>query len=69
MKITHVEDVAALRRANYPPLTDLADALYWQSRGDDSKLLAYNAAVAAVKEQFPKISSNRADNRRLQPKD
>lgn len=55
MKITHVEDIDALRRANYPPLADLADALYWQSRGDDSKLRAYHAAVAAVKEQYPKI--------------
>ncbi|MEJ7745346.1 MAG: hypothetical protein WKF61_01035 [Luteimonas sp.] len=54
MNILHTEDVAALRRDAYPPLADLADALYWQSRGDSSKLDAYNAAIAAVKAQFPK---------------
>jgi len=48
------EEIAADRRDAYPPLADLADALYWQSRGDDSKMDAYNAAVAAVKAKFPK---------------
>jgi len=55
MNIVHVEDVGALRRALYPPLADLADALYWQSKGDDSKMVAYHAAVEAVKARFPKI--------------
>jgi hypothetical protein len=54
MKITHTEDVAALRRAQYPPLSDLADALYWQAQGDESKMAAYLAAVQAVKDRFPK---------------
>jgi len=54
MKITHVEDYRVLREAAYPPLTDLADALYWQAQGDDSKMAAYLAACAAVKERFPK---------------
>lgn len=54
MKITHTEDVAQLRRDAYPPLADLADAIYWQSRGDSSKMDRYNAAVAAVKAKFPK---------------
>lgn len=48
------EEIDAARRAAYPPLADLADALYWQSQGDNSKMDAYNAAIAAVKEQFPK---------------
>ena len=55
MRITHVEDVARLRQALYPPLADLADALYWQSKGDNSKMDAYNAAVEAVKQRFPKV--------------
>jgi len=48
------EEIAAARRAAYPPLADLADALYWQSQGDNSKMDAYNAQVAAVKAEFPK---------------
>jgi hypothetical protein len=47
-------DVLIARKAAYPPLADLADALYWQSHGDNSKMDAYNAAIAAVKAQFPK---------------
>lgn len=43
-----------LRRKEYPPLSDLADAVYWQSQGDDSKMTAYLAAVEAVKQKYPK---------------
>lgn len=43
-----------LRRQEYPPLADLADALYWQAQGDDSKMTAYLAAVEAVKQKYPK---------------
>jgi len=42
------------RAPEYPPLSDLADALYWASEGDDSKLTAYYAACAAVKAKYPK---------------
>jgi hypothetical protein len=42
------------RERNYPPLGDLADALYWQSKGDETKLTAYLAAVEAVKNAIPK---------------
>lgn len=42
------------RRREYPPLTDLADALYWQSQGDQTKMDAYLAAVEAVKIKYPK---------------
>jgi hypothetical protein len=42
------------RQPEYPPLADLADALYWQSQGDESKMTAYLAAVDAVKEKYPK---------------
>ncbi len=55
MIIKHTEDVAALRRAAYPPLADFADAMYWQAQGDETKLSAYLAAVEAVKLRFPKL--------------
>lgn len=56
MKITHTADVDAVRRAAYPPLADFADALYWQSKGDPSKLDAYITKIAEVKARFPKRS-------------
>lgn len=43
-----------LRQPEYPPLSDLADALYWQAQGDESKMTAYLAAVDAVKQKYPK---------------
>lgn len=54
MKITHTADVNAMRRAAYPPLADFADALYWQSKGDSSKLDTYLEAIEEVKRRFPK---------------
>jgi hypothetical protein len=42
------------RKPEYPPLADLADALYWQAQGDQSKMTAYLAAVEAVKQKYPK---------------
>jgi hypothetical protein len=42
------------REPEYPPVADLADALYWQAKGDDSKMTAYLAAVEAVKQKYPK---------------
>ncbi len=44
------------RQAEYPPLTDLADALYHQSKGDETKLTAYLAKCEAVKTKYPKPS-------------
>lgn len=43
-----------LRAPEYPPLTDLADAIFWQQQGDDSKMAAYVAACEAVKAKYPK---------------
>lgn len=43
-----------LRKPEYPPLTDLADALYWQAQGDENKMKKYLAAVDAVKKKYPK---------------
>ncbi len=42
------------RAPEYPPLSDLADALFWASRGDDSKLTEYYAACESVKAKYPK---------------
>ena len=42
------------RQPEYPPLADLADALYWASTGDSSKLDAYYKACEAVKAKYPK---------------
>ena len=43
-----------LRAPEYPPVTELADALYWNSKGDSSHLDAYYAACQAVKDKYPK---------------
>lgn len=42
------------RRHRYPALAEFADAMYWASRGDSSKLDAYYAACDAVKQAYPK---------------
>jgi len=46
-----------LRANEYPPLTDLADAMYWSSQGDNTKLEAYYAACEAVKLKYPKATN------------
>jgi hypothetical protein len=43
-----------LRKPNYPSWEVLADAIYWQSQGDNTKMDAYVAAVEAVKVAYPK---------------
>lgn len=44
------------RQREYPLLADLADALYHQSKGDETKLTAYLAKCEAVKTKYPKPS-------------
>ena len=44
------------RKVLYPPLTDFADAMYWNSKGDSTKLEAYYAACEKVKTDNPKPS-------------
>jgi len=44
------------RRSLYPSLGDFADAMYWNSKGDSSKLTAYYAACEKVKADNPKPS-------------
>lgn len=47
-------DYQRKRSSAYPPLANLADALYHQSKGDDTKMEAYLAACEAVKQKYPK---------------
>ena len=42
------------RAPEYPSLADFADAMYWNSTGDRTKLNEYYAACAAVKAKHPK---------------
>lgn len=42
------------RAKEYPSLTELADALYHQQNGDDTKMTAYLAKCEAVKQKYPK---------------
>ena len=44
------------RRPLYPSLKDFADAMYWNSKGDSTKLEAYYAACEKVKTDNPKPS-------------
>ena len=44
------------RQPLYPPLEDLADALFWNSKGDSTKLEVYYAACEKVKTDNPKPS-------------
>lgn len=46
--------VQARRYAEYPPLADFADAMYWDSRGNPSKLTDYFNKCEAVKAKHPK---------------
>jgi hypothetical protein len=54
VKIRHTGDYRAARRAKYPPLEQLADALVHQQLGNPEPLKAYVAACAAVKAACPK---------------
>ena len=47
-------DYQTKRMKEYPSLRDLADAMYWNSKGDSSKLTAYYAACEKVKTDNPK---------------
>jgi len=51
------EEYKEKRASEYPPLTDLADGLYWNSKGDSSKLDEYYAACESVKVKYPKTES------------
>ena len=44
------------RQPLYPSLGDFADAMYWNSKGDSSKLTAYYAACEKLKTDNPNPS-------------
>ena len=44
------------RQPLYPSLGDFADAMYWNSKGDSTKLEAYYTACKKVKTDNPKPS-------------
>ena len=44
------------RQSLYPSLGDFADAMYWNSKGDSSKLTAYYTSCEKVKTDNPKPS-------------
>jgi hypothetical protein len=44
------------RAREYPDLRVLADALYWQGKGDSTKMNEYLSACEAVKNKYPKQS-------------
>jgi hypothetical protein len=46
----------SVRKPLYPSLGEFADAMYWNSKGDSSKLTAYYAACEKVKTDNPKPS-------------
>jgi hypothetical protein len=46
--------IDAARSAAYPPLADLADALYWQANKNQKPMDDYLAAVTVVKVKYPK---------------
>ena len=54
MQLTLSRDYARARREAYPPLEQLADALYHQQHGNDVPMQQYLYACAAVKVRFPK---------------
>lgn len=54
MKIKHTDDYRRRRAAEYPDLSELADALVHDHAGDGSKLEAYLKACQDVKARFPK---------------
>ena len=43
-----------LRAKEYPDLKELADALYWNSKGDSTKLDEYYSKCEEVKNKYPK---------------
>jgi hypothetical protein len=53
--LLELDKVHKLRAAYYPPLSELADAIYHKENGDGTKLDSYLDKVRSVKIKFPKI--------------
>lgn len=49
------DEICAVRMSCYPPLSDLADAIYWEKKGDDSKMSKYISDCDHVKSDHPLI--------------
>lgn len=47
--------VSGQRMAEYPALSEFADAYYWSQRGNAAPMEAYLAKVDAVKAKNPKL--------------
>ena len=41
------------RKVEYPPITELGDALYWKEQGNDSKYIEYINKCDIVKRKYP----------------
>lgn len=41
------------RQAEYPPISELGDALYWKENGNESKYIEYIGKCDAVKKKYP----------------
>lgn len=54
MIIHHKGDYVKRRQEEYPDLAELADALYWEAKGDKTKMKAYLDKCDQVKTKFPK---------------
>jgi len=50
------ENYVDVRENLYPDIRDFADAMYWNSKGDSTKLEAYYTACEKVKTDNPKPS-------------
>jgi hypothetical protein len=48
------QEYQRLRAPEYPDLKELADALYWSSKDDTTKLDEYYAKCEAIKLKYPK---------------
>ena len=44
----------AKRAAEFPPITDFADAYYWMQKGNTALMDAYVAKCEATKQKYPK---------------
>ena len=58
-RIASPDFLMELRRREYPPLTDLADAIYWMERNDKSLMEAWLKNCDAVKAKYPKTTPAR----------
>lgn len=61
LKIKHDKDYREARAAEYPPLTDFADAMFHAKNGNPKPLDDYFERVKEVKNRYPKGENNGAN--------